>query len=297
MTTAFELFLSDEVQALIDHFAAVLDLRVTFFSADGRELRRGRQMRNCDYCAMVQQELGTLKACLSMDTEKRSEAVEKHGIIDYRCHAGLREAIAPVFLHDKLAGFLMIGQFRTNDEVPANMLERCTNAEQRRRLAEAFRAVPKINSEKLEDMLGLFRMLIDYICVRELAVLQGDRLRHDIDHYLELHCTGEVRLPEMARKLGRSVSTISQFLRRNYRTSFKELLIERRLRKAEEFWRANPEATVGEAAFAAGFTDQFYFSRVFRKRRGLPPGEYRDKMRAARNGGITVPDNAKDVIR
>ncbi len=285
MTTAFELFLSDEVQSLIDHFAAVLDLRVTFFSADGRELRRGRQMRNCDYCAMAQQELGTLKACLSMDTEKRSEAVEKHGIIDYRCHAGLREAIAPVFIHDKLAGFLMIGQFRTNDEVPANMLERCTNAEQRRRLSEAFRAVPKINSEKLEDMLGLFRMLIDYICVRELAVLQGDRLRHDIDRYLELHCTEEIRLPEMARKLGRSVSTISQFLRRNYQTSFKELLIERRLHKAEEFWRANPEATVGEAAFAAGFTDQFYFSRVFRKRRGLPPGEYRDKMRAARTGG------------
>jgi len=42
------------------------------------------------------------------------------------------------------------------------------------------------------------------------------------------------------------------------------VLIERRLRKAEEFWRANPEATEGEAAFASGFTNQFYFSRVFR---------------------------------
>ena len=93
----------------------------------------------------------------------------------------------------------------------------------------------------------------------------------------------EIRLPEMARKLGRSVSTISQFLRRNYQTSFKELLIERRLEKAEEYWRANPEATVGEAAFAAGFTDQFYISRVFRKRRGLPTGEYRDRKRSVRH--------------
>ena len=94
MFTAFELFLSDEVQSLIDHFAAVLDLRVTFFSADGRELRRGRHMRNSDYCAMVQQEIGTLKECLSMDTAKRAEAVAKRGIIDYRCHAGLRSAAA-----------------------------------------------------------------------------------------------------------------------------------------------------------------------------------------------------------
>ena len=177
----------------------------------------------------------------------------------------------------------MIGQFRSNDEVPDCMLKRCATAEQRARLGAAFHALPKINAEKLENMLGLFKMLIDYISVRELAVLQGDRLRHDIDRYLEQHCTEEIRLPEMARKLGRSVSTISQFLRRNYQTSFKELLIERRLEKAEEYWRANPEATVGEAAFAAGFTDQFYFSRVFRKRRGLPPGEYRDRKRSVRH--------------
>ena len=48
-----------------------------------------------------------------------------------------------------------------------------------------------------------------------------------------------------------------------------ELLLERRLQRAEAFWQANPNATVGEAAFAAGFSDQFYFSRVFRRRRGV----------------------------
>ena len=277
--TPFELFLSDEVQSLLDHFAAILDIRVTFFSADGRTLRRGRQMRNSDYCRMVQRELGTLRQCVSLDSDKQQEAVRQRGIIDYQCHAGLREAIAPVFIHDQLAGFLMIGQFRINDAPPECMLERCSSEEQRRKLEQAFRELPRISAEKLENVLGLFKMLIDYIVVRELAVLQGDRLRHEIDRYLELHCTEEIRLPEMARKLGRSVSTISQFLRRNYQTSFKELLIERRLEKAEEFWRANPEATVGEAAFAAGFTDQFYFSRVFRKRRGIPPGEYRDRKR------------------
>lgn len=281
--SAFELLLSDEAQSLIDHFAALLELRVTFFSVDGRVLHRGQHMRNSDYCAMLQQELGTLKECLSMDTSKRTEAVAKRGIIDYRCHAGLREAIAPIFIHDKLSGFLMIGQFRLNDEVPDSIQHRCVSSDQRTRLCSAFQALPKIDSEKLENMLGLFKMLIDYICVRELAVLQGDRLRQDIDRYLEQHCTEDIRLPEMARKLGRSVSTISQFLRRNCKTCFKELLIERRLEKAEEHWRANPEATVGEAAFAAGFADPFYFSRVFRKRRGLPPGKYRDWKRGIRH--------------
>ena len=135
-------------------------------------------------------------------------------------------------------------------------MERCSSEEQRRKLEQSFRELPRISAEKLENVLGLFKMLIDYIVVRELAVLQGDRLRNDIDRYLERHCTEPIRLPEMAKKLGRSVSTISQFLRRNYRTSFKELLTERRLAKAEAYWMANPDATVGETAFAAGFSDQ-----------------------------------------
>ena len=187
--TPFELFLSDEVQSLLDHFAATLNIRVTFFSADGRTLRRGRQMRNSDYCRMVQRELGTLRQCVSLDADKQQEAVQQRGIIDYQCHAGLREAIAPVFIHDQLAGFLMIGQFRINDAPPECMLERCSSEEQRRKLEQSFRELPRISAEKLENVLGLFKMLIDYIVVRELAVLQGDRLRNDIDRYLERLCT------------------------------------------------------------------------------------------------------------
>lgn len=291
MSLPFELFLSEEVQALLDNFAALLDIRVTFFSADGRQLRRGRQMRNCDFCRIVQEELGTLNSCLSMDTDKRREAVRKHDTIDYCCHAGLREAIAPIFVHDQLVGFLMIGQFRTGDAPSEQILMRCTPA-QRQLLLRAFESVPKFSGEKLENILGLFRMLLDYIVVRELAVLRGGHLRNEIDRYLEQHCTEDIRLPEMARKLGRSVSTISQFLRRNYQTSFKELLIERRLDLAEQYWQTHPEASVSETAFAVGFSDQFYFSRVFRKRRGIPPGAFRDR-RQRKVKATATPENGK----
>ena len=52
----------------------------------------------------IVEEIGTLKQCLTMDTDKRNEAVRRHGIIDYNCHAGLREAIAK----GVLAGYPMV---------------------------------------------------------------------------------------------------------------------------------------------------------------------------------------------
>jgi AraC-like DNA-binding protein len=163
----------------------------------------------------------------------------------------------------------MIGQFRVDDALPSGDPG----------LEKFYRQLPKFTPEKLTAITGLFRTLIDYISIRELAVLQSDQLRLDIDRYIAQHGHEDIRLPDMAKKLGRSVSSISQFLRRNYGTGFKELLINHRLHLAESFLRSNPEATVAEAAFAAGFQDQFYFSRLFRNRRGMTPGEFREQLR------------------
>ena len=82
--TPLELFLSDEVQALLDDFAALLDIRVTFFSIAGDCLRRGKAMRNCEYCRIVQTELGNWERCVSMDNDKRNEVLSGGRTITYR---------------------------------------------------------------------------------------------------------------------------------------------------------------------------------------------------------------------
>ena len=268
--SALELILSDEVQSLLDDFAALIDARVTLFGPDGTHMRRGKEMCNSAFCRHIQSCPGGLEKCLAMDEVKRQEAVQTRDVVLYRCHAGAHEIVAPVFIHGKCAGFLMIGQFRVDDALPSGDPG----------LEKFYRQLPKFTREKLTAITGLFRTLIDYISIRELAVLQSDQLRLDIDRYIAQHGHEDIRLPDMAKKLGRSVSSISQFLRRNYGTGFKELLINHRLHLAESFLRSNPEATVAEAAFAAGFQDQFYFSRLFRNRRGMTPGEFREQLRS-----------------
>jgi AraC-like DNA-binding protein len=274
-----ELFLSDEVQGLLDDFASLLDIRVTFYSLAGEPLRRGKEMRNCTYCSLVQEKLDGYSRCVSMDCNKQQEAVKKLEIINYRCHAGVHECLAPVQVRGRVAGFVMFGQFRIEGESEPDW--RDIPADLRSEFQKAYYELPSFTEEKLEAVQGVLKTLIDYIAVRELAVLQGDRLRNEIDIYIEKHAAEDIRLPDMAKRLGRSVSTISQFLRNNYQTSFKGLLLDARLRMAEKMWRDDPGATVAEVAFASGFCDQFYFSRVFSRRKGMPPGKFRSQMRRA----------------
>lgn len=278
-TKTVNLFLSREVQTLLDSFAVLLDIRVTLFSLSGERLRRGKSMNNCEFCRIVQEDLQRLPACLSLDSIKQSESVNRNNIAVYRCHAGLYEAVAPINIHNKPIGFLMIGQFRI-DESPEPQWEIFASEKADiEALKKAYYELPSFSREKLDGILDLFKTLIDYIALRELAVSQDDLLRLEIDRYIAKHGDGNIKLPEMAKNLGRSVSTISQFLRRNYNTCFKDLIIEHRLVLAERFWKQHPHASVAEAAYAAGFSDQFYFSRVFKRRRGMPPGAFRESLR------------------
>lgn len=272
--SGIELVLSDEVQKLLDHFANLFNISISFYSPDGDIIRRGAAMKNTVYCQLIQQQLGHLDRCRMLDTDKQREAASRQKLLCYRCHAGLCEAIAPVIIAGRTAGFLMIGQFRDTDTPPQNVAGHRVAPELRRALDSAFEELPKVSRERMNDVLGLFSMLLDYIITKELASLHSDSLKQTIDHWIAARLHENPRLPDLAAALGKSVSAVTQILRRKYHTSFKELITEQRLQQAEEHLRLHPDATVAECACAAGFHDPFYFSRVFRKRRGISPREF-----------------------
>jgi len=270
-----ELFLNDDVQKLLDNFAGMLDLRVTFYSRFGLPIRRGKAMPNTEFCNLIQNKFGLLEQCNDIDRTMRQKVTDTHQPLTYTCHAGLQEIIAPVIIGGRLAGFLMVGQFRTSDIIPDCALRNCKSAADRRKMEQAFDALPKLSSDRLESIIGTLQILIDYIAARELAVFRPDPMKAAIDKYIEEHYKEDIYLQDLAAMLNKSISSVAQFLRNKYHVCFKDLLIERRLCAAEEYWKHHPEATIRECAEAAGFNDQFYFSRIFRKKRALSPREYR----------------------
>ena len=49
--------------------------------------------------------------------------------------------------------------------------------------------------------------------------------------------------------------------------------------------------TVGEVAFRAGYDDQLYFSRAFKRHYGEPPMAYRERLR----GRATRPERRRSI--
>lgn len=263
--TSLGVVLQPEIQSILDNFAALLKIRVVFFGASGEILLRGRGEGNCRYCRYVQSSFG-LEKCVALDRAKLSCASASGEAQVYQCHGGLCEAVTPLLVSDRLLGFVMFGQFRRKGDRPVLN----GTAETR-----AFRQCPVFTQESMKSLSGMLGMLVDYLIRHELVRTDGDYLLCELKQYIDRHYGEELRVGDVARYLGRSVSSLSHYLQETNGSTFRELLIERRIRHVEDGLKNNASRSVKELAMEAGFNDPCYFSRIYRKRRGKTISEFK----------------------
>ena len=172
----------------------------------------------------------------------------------------------------------MIGQFRSEERLPAELAAMAKTQKERRELEWLYRTVPLVSDDAMENLTGLLETLVEYIAERELVSLYSDPLLQDIRNYIEANYQENIKLGDAAKSLRRSVSTLSHYLQHHAGTTFKKMLIERRLSAAETIMQSHPDWNIGEVASASGFEDRYYFSRIYRKYRGITPGEFRKNV-------------------
>lgn len=114
-----------------------------------------------------------------------------------------------------------------------------------------------------------------------------ERLHRRFSEVLERDYRRHPEARHYAETLGVPAQALSRALVAATGRGTKELVVERRMLEAARLLRFTA-LTVGEVAFRAGFDDQLYFSRAFRRRYGEPPSAYRARLRgrgAAPPGG------------
>lgn len=89
-----------------------------------------------------------------------------------------------------------------------------------------------------------------------------------------------ISLQQTANALFISTSQLNKLLKKGYGNTFSELLIQYRLDKAKELLQAELHYPVSEIANKVGYDDPHYFSRLFRKKIGQSPVQYRTQQLA-----------------
>lgn len=95
---------------------------------------------------------------------------------------------------------------------------------------------------------------------------------------IENELTGELSVTALAERLGLNGDYLRALFREEFGEPIHGYILRRRLELAGQLLRATP-LPIKEIAAQAGFPNEFYFSRLFRRRKGLSPTEWRQSGR------------------
>lgn len=122
---------------------------------------------------------------------------------------------------------------------------------------------------KLQEILEAFtENMFDYIPEKNHELIKKAIL------YISQHFTENLTLEEAAGHVHLNPAYFSSVFKQSTGSSFKEYLNMVRIEESKRLL-ANTDYTIIDIAVAAGFEDQSYFSKVFKKYTGLTPRQYR----------------------
>jgi AraC-like DNA-binding protein len=264
---SLEILLNNEVYQLLDSFAAILKTQIVFYSNNGTILKRGRNLACSKYCSLVQERYFSVDQCLQLDKKMQKQSQESNLICSYQCHAHLTEIVAPVVILESIAGFIVIGQFRTTNTIP-------DFAKNDPELCASFMELPYFSTAEIENLKDMIKTLIDYIVNKELISFTDSVKYRKIVNFLRSNIRNNPTIKEVANHLNISISSLAHFLHDQYGTSLKKLEREIRIKLAEDFMKNNPNSNINEVATFIGINDSHYFSRIYRQERGYPPSKF-----------------------
>jgi AraC-like DNA-binding protein len=193
------------------------------------------------------------------------------------CHAGLLEVVVPWFADGRLAWVLFAGPLRP--QPGAALLRDPADLPAGGPWVQLVAKAESADARRAATYLELARQLAARLAAIQAAQTGladgGTGTRADeIRRFIRDEHTRAVGIADLARRLGLSASRAGHAVRESCGRTFRELLIDARLRTAAGLLR-HSGLGVPEVARRAGFANLSYFHRCFRRHFRLTPRRYR----------------------
>jgi AraC-like DNA-binding protein len=126
-----------------------------------------------------------------------------------------------------------------------------------------------------EGRKNLARLCGQFITIAiELAGGPRPRQLKTIQKYIERNLSKKLTLGTVGEKFGLREKPLNELILRNCGMSFTDYVISLRVAEAKRLLKTT-ELTLSQIAIKTGFTDQSYFTKVFKASAGMTPSEFR----------------------
>lgn len=238
------------------------------------------------FCQLLARYPATCRLCTQCNEAANARCKKGRHSFSYLCHAGLIEIICPVWYKDVYVGNLSLGQFRRRkkqiNETSLALWAELTGLSPER-IRKAYMSQPLLDADGIRGARMLLEFCVEKLLKEEIFYAGHQDSVDRVEQYIREHLSDPLTLEEIASHAYMNPSYLSAMYHKATGMTLSQYIHHVRISRSI-YLILNTTKSVAEIAADVGFRDSNYFSRVFRKKTGLPPTEYR---RQVASGTIT----------
>ena len=194
--------------------------------------------------------------CIADDTKLIRLAAQKGESVSHVCHAGLIDTALPIIKSGIPVGYVLVGRVVT--ERTAHLVDEIT---------DTMTHITEAQHNSLKNLLS-------HIIFENAIKIEYDELICRAGDYIQKNLVSPLSVESICEALYVSKNKLYSSFRSYYGQTVGEYITEKRMQKAAELLR-DSDLPVFLVAESVGIQNYTYFSRLFKKKNGLSPIDYR----------------------
>jgi AraC-like DNA-binding protein/ligand-binding sensor protein len=270
----------DHLLELAQAFYTLSGIRMGILDTDASEFFAYPREKSL-FCNIVRSHPSINSDCTKCDLVHMQKCKKMNYPITYTCHLGLTEVIAPVKEDDLIICYFMFGQIiieEYKDQSYAAIYDKIKNEGfEDKDILNAIGSIRTVSGVKLKASVKVLETILSYIFSTKLVTLTKTKFLNRLNAYIDRHIADDIHVSDLSAYINISRTRLYELSKSYLDCGLSEYITNKKILYAKNLLK-DTEIKISDLAEKVGFMDYNYFSKVFRKKTGVSPREYRSKL-------------------
>ena len=253
-----------KLERILNDLSTLTDISINFCDAEGNTLIRC--VKKDDYCSAIQKQGNNFQRCRLSDKGILNKCKETLKVEHHICYAGLCDLAMPIIKRDTLVGFIILGRIRTS------LTSGCPETDCE--LTSLYELTPIFTDEKLQSIIDLLPRILFASAIE----IEFGSFITQITEYIDSHLQENLSIASICSKFHVSKNYLYEAFHSTFNCTVNEYISMQRLKIAMELL-SETEEPVYHIAEMVGIDNYTYFCKLFKKKTGTSPTEYRKAIK------------------
>lgn len=226
------------------------------------------------YCYSVKQSPEGLKRCDYSNHKILNICRETKKPEIHICHAGLIDVAVPIIIDDNIVCYAILGQMKNNTDFKEVKQYIRDLPIDEKELEKHYISSPSFDYDKVKGVSNLAVMLTKHIIYENMLKPSYNRNLSSAIAYIDSHLGEKITIESLAVGINVCKSTLYKDFHREYNCTVSEYINKKRIEKSIHFL-IHTNMNMEDISQAVGFSSASYYSKQFKKQKGMSPIKYR----------------------